>query len=219
MSAVLADMTAGLRDPVHGAQQVFRTVLGAMSHPGRMQRLPATAIDGLKPLMTMDRLPAFGIGVSAVLLALLDVETSVFLIGTCASAEAHAYLRFHTGVRAATSVQDATFVVARANELDAAWWSRMDLGSDEAPQGGVTLIVDVDASAPDADAPRLVLRGPGIAHEAALQARGIPLAFWQWRIALQAVLPRGVDLVLADDTTIAALPRSTRVTLADAPCT
>jgi alpha-D-ribose 1-methylphosphonate 5-triphosphate synthase subunit PhnH len=212
-------MTAGLRDPVHGAQQVFRTVLGAMSHPGRMQPIPVAAIDGLTPFMTIDGLPAFGVGVSAVLLALLDVETSVFLVGTCASAEAHAYLRFHTGVRAATSVQDATFVVARASELDAAWWSLMNPGSDEAPQDGATLILEVDTPTADADAPRLVLRGPGIAHETALQVRGIPRAFWKWRVALQALLPRGIDLVLADDTTITALPRSTRVTLGDSPCT
>jgi alpha-D-ribose 1-methylphosphonate 5-triphosphate synthase subunit PhnH len=78
--------------------------------------------------------------------------------------------------------------------------------------------VDVDTPPAD-DATELVLRGPGIAHETTLQARGIPPAFWQWRIALQALLPRGIDLVLADDTTIAALPRSTRVTLGDSPCT
>ena len=35
MSAVLADMGPGFRDQVHGSQQVFRTLLAAMAHPGR----------------------------------------------------------------------------------------------------------------------------------------------------------------------------------------
>ena len=48
MSTLLARMATGFADPVHGAQQTFRVLLGAMSEPGRLFTLHDAAIDGLE---------------------------------------------------------------------------------------------------------------------------------------------------------------------------
>ena len=215
MSAVLAEMTRGFPDATHGAQQTFRTLLAAMSRPGTVFRLPEAGMAGLEPpaSATPGSRP-MSLGAAAVLLTLLDAETTVRLAGSLASAPALAYLRFHTGVRSAWLDELAAFTVARAAEVDAMLWSRLDLGSDELPQKGVTLIVEVDALGERANT-QLRLRGPGIESVQALGVSGLSRGFWQWRTQLQSLLPRGIDLVLVCRTEIAAIPRSTRIVLGD----
>jgi alpha-D-ribose 1-methylphosphonate 5-triphosphate synthase subunit PhnH len=44
----------------------------------------------------------------------------------------------------------------------------------------------------------------------------VPQVFWDQVIANNAQFPRGVDLIFAGKDTIAALPRSTSVTLKEA---
>ena len=75
---------------------------------------------------------------------------------------------------------------------------RVSAGSDDAPQSSATLFVEVDALSdqPLSGAAALRLRGPGIENARDLAVAGLPAAFWQWRVALQAEMPRGVDLVL-----------------------
>jgi alpha-D-ribose 1-methylphosphonate 5-triphosphate synthase subunit PhnH len=210
MSAILARMGSGFADPVHGAQQTFRVLLGAMSEPGRLHALPPAATDGLEPPDAAMR-PPLGVALAATLLTLLDADTPVHLAGALGNDEARAWLRFHTGARDVATV--ATMSVALARDVDAALWNRLDLGTDDAPQSSATLFVEVDALSdqPLAGAVALKLRGAGIETSRDLAVAGLPAAFWQWRRALQAELPRGVDLVLACGTRLVAIPRSTRV--------
>ena len=102
---------------------------------------------------------------------------------------------------------------AAARDVDAALWCRLDLGTDDAPQSSATLFVEVDALSdqPLAGGVALKLRGAGIEHARDLAVAGLPVAFWQWRRALQAELPRGVDLMLVSGTRLVAIPRSTRL--------
>ena len=210
MSAVLARMGAGFADPVHGAQQTFRVLLGAMSEPGRLHALPPAAVDGLDPPDAELR-PPLGIALAATLLTLLDADTPVHLAGALGNDDARAWLRFHTGARDVAAV--ATMSAALARDVDAALWSRLDLGTDDAPQAGATLFVEVDALSdrPLPGAVALKLRGAGIDSSRDLAVAGLPPAFWQWRAALRSELPRGVDLVLACGTRLVAIPRSTRI--------
>ena len=212
MSAALANMGAGFADPVHGAQQTFRVLLGAMSEPGRLHDLHDAATDGLAPDDAEMR-PPLGIAMAATLLTLLDADTPAHLAGALGNDDARAWLRFHTGTRDVPVA--AGMSVAPARDVDAALWNALPLGSDEAPQTGATLIVEVDALSdqPLTGAIALTLRGAGIAGARNLAVAGLPAAFWQWRIDLQAELPRGVDLVLVCGTQLAAIPRSTRVEL------
>ena len=205
---------AGFADPVHGAQQAFRCVLTAMSYAGRIQALPPAALDGLQPA-DAELAPPLPVGLAALLLALLDAQTPALLAG--AFAEAAPWLRFHTGARLAGMDEPVALAAARAVDVDAALCARLALGSDEAPQDGATLIVEVDGLS-DADAAAgtaLALRGPGIASVQRLRVAGLPASFWHWRRRLQAAMPRGVDLVLAHGTRLAAIPRSSRIDLED----
>ncbi len=210
MSATLARMGAGFADPVHGAQQAFRVLLGAMAEPGRVFTLHDAAVDGLAP-QDAELRPPMGIALAAVLLTLLDADTPVHLSGALGSDAARAWLRFHTGARAVPDA--AAMTAAAARDVDAALWRRLDLGTDDAPQSSATLFVEVDALSdrPMPGAVALKLRGAGIATARDLAVAGLSAAFWQWRRDLQAELPRGVDLVLASGATLAAIPRSTRI--------
>ena len=55
------------------------------------------------------------------------------------------------------------------------------------------------------------LMGPGIETEARLEADGLPGGFWESLHANRDRFPRGVDVLLTADASLAALPRTTRV--------
>ena len=208
-TTTLADVTAGFADVVHGSQRTYRALLAAMAHPGTVVRIPPDATAGLEPPGRLS------VGIAAVLLTLVDAEADVVPLGRFADAATRAWLRFHTGVRLAHGVESAGFVMVHGEDCDEAIWSRLGLGSDEAPQDGATLIVDVDGLTVGTEtaAVPLRLRGPGIERETRLDVSSIDPAFWQWRTDLQRSAPRGIDLILVDGDRIAALPRSTRIAL------
>jgi alpha-D-ribose 1-methylphosphonate 5-triphosphate synthase subunit PhnH len=204
---MLQTPSPGFAAPVTATQACFRGMLQAMSHPGRVVALP-TLQDGAGP-------PRLAAASAALLLTLLDAETTVRLHGALHSESVLAWLRFHTGTRGARPGEDAAFTVVRDDQLDAALWSSVPLGSDEAPQDGGTLIVEVPAWSEVASAPlhRLSLRGPGIADERLVDVAGVPAAFWDHRVAMQRQFPRGFDLLLARGSDVIAIPRSTHMTV------
>ncbi len=206
--ANLQAMGRGLADRVHGAQALFRSILTAMSFPGRVQHLPADAMTGLEP-------PALPTGLCALLLTLLDAETSVHLHPVLAGAQACDYLRFHTGVRTVQDPGQAAFVAMHAAQATAPLWRQLNIGSDSQPQDGATLIVEVPALHEGGGGAgcTLVLNGPGIRRQARLAVAGLGADVWQARIALQADFPRGIDLLLCCGPHLVALPRSTQLAL------
>lgn len=192
---LLANMPRGFADATHDAQAVFRSVLDALSRPGRLQTLAAS--DGLQAPAPLSR------GLTAVLLTLLDAETSLHLDGPLASDAAWLYTRFHTGVQpAARDVADFVAVRAAEASLDA-----LRLGTDEAPQHGATLIVDTSTLAGQS----LVLSGPGIEHTQRIGLCGLSTEFWQQRIAQERHFPRGADLLIVCGSQLIAVPRSTHI--------
>jgi alpha-D-ribose 1-methylphosphonate 5-triphosphate synthase subunit PhnH len=197
---LLATLPRGFADATHDAQSVFRSVLDALSRPGRLQTL--TASDGLQAPAPLSR------GLTALLLTLLDTETSLHLAGPLASEAAWLYCRFHTGVQRMDDAAEADFVAVRATDaqLDA-----LCLGSDDAPQHGATLLIETQSLAHERGA-GLRLTGPGLEHEQRMGLCGLPPAFWQQRIAMQPLFPRGVDLLLACGSQLIGVPRSTVIT-------
>lgn len=205
----LAAVGRGFAQPVHAAQQAFRALLEAMSRPGRIQVLPEPVLAGIEP-------PGLARGMTALLLTLLDAETSLWIEPTLAGADSLDYLRFHTGVRTLADPGDAAFVVCPADRARPGTWLALSAGSDELPQSGATLLVEVPSlqlQGAAAASPRLRLEGPGIENTQALAAGGLDAAFWHARAALQGEYPRGIDLILCCGDTLAAIPRTTRVTV------
>jgi alpha-D-ribose 1-methylphosphonate 5-triphosphate synthase subunit PhnH len=204
----LAGIPAGLADAVHHAQASFRMVLDALSRPGRLQSLPASVQQGLgRPALLSPAL-------AAVLLTLLDAETSLWLAPAFATAEVKAWLSFHTGTRFADTPDSADFAAARADAVDAALLASLPAGNDEAPHTSATLLIDVPSLANEALPPpsvALSLTGPGIEHEHCLCVGGVTLGFWHARVAQQQAFPCGVDLLLCGGDRVAGLPRSTHV--------
>lgn len=198
---LLAQMPRGFVDATHDAQAVFRSVLEALSRPGRLQTLEAS--DGLQAPAPLSR------GLTALLLTLLDTETSLHLSGPLASDAAWMYCRFHTGVQRAGETTQADFVATQAAH---AQLDNLRLGDDDAPQQGATLVIDTGSLALERGV-GLKLSGPGIEHVQRMGLCGLPMAFWQQRIAMQPLFPRGVDLLLVCGSQLIGVPRSTVITL------
>jgi len=196
----------GFADPTRDAQRAFRAVLGALAHPTRSFPLTGPA----------DPPAALGPGLAAVALTLLDEDCAVWLGGALAhDDEVAAWLAFHTGARRANEAAAADFVIADPAALPPL--ASLALGTDEAPHLSATVVLDVRGwtGFPHAVPARFCARGPGIDGAATLAAPWAADSFFgEWQ-RNTGIFPRGVDLLLVDDDTVTALPRTTRLTAAD----
>ncbi|TAN55675.1 MAG: phosphonate C-P lyase system protein PhnH [Rhodospirillales bacterium] len=187
----------GYADPVMDATAVFRAVLAAMSHPGRIVDLP---------IATQAPLP-LGSGLGALLLALADRETPLWLAQDMISPEVTAWIGFHAGASTIQAREQAVFALAGRAEallpLDT-----FQVGTPEYPDRSTTLMIQ----APELkEGTGLLLRGPGIAETARLEIGGVRPNFWQARSELAPLYPLGIDMIFCAGSQIAALPRTTIV--------
>jgi len=195
---------AGFTDPTREAQAVFRALLDALAHPTRPY-----------PVAGVSTPPgAFGPALAAVALTLLDEDCAVWLGGgLAADTELAAWLDFHTGARRVAEPASADFAFAAPGELPA--FDEFRLGTDEAPHLSTTLVIDVRGIGCDSpiEAHHFLATGPGINGSAELDAP------WADRIAdfagqwtrNAARFPRGLDLLLVEERSVQALPRTTRL--------
>ena len=186
------------RDPVRQSQSVFRLVMEAMASPGRIVALPP----GLAP-------PAPLIGpAAALLLTLCDYETPVWLDD------------------ALDEITDVASVPALSHRRQArALAVRCGLRGDRRRRRHAAAVVvcsgharlsrpvhDPDRAGRDAGA--TTGGGSRVRASAALPAcwrrRCRPISSTRLRVN-RAAFPCGVDILFASDSTIAALPRSVRV--------
>lgn len=184
----------GLEQPVEGAQRIFRTLLGALSEPGRVLELPRCCAppEGLDPAAL------------AAVLALCDGDTPLWL--DAAARVAASYIRFHTGAPIAANLGDALFLLAEARHRPPLALLRP--GTPEYPDRSATLILAVE-DLREGEGWRL--SGPGIAGARRLEVVGLDEGFAaEWR-ANHARFPLGVDIVFAARDRVAGLPRSTRL--------
>lgn len=191
----------GFADPSRDAQRAFRAVLDAIAHPTRSYPLAGPA----------EPPAALGRGLAAVALTLLDEDCAVWLGGALArDAEIAAWLAFHTGARRVDTAAAAGFVIAGPDVLPPL--ASLALGTDEAPHLSATVVLDVRGCAGPA---RFTARGPGIDGAATLTAPWAPDGFADAWHRNTDVFPRGVDLLLVDEDTLTAVPRTTRLKAAD----
>ncbi len=197
MSATqFADVLPGFADPVFDSQHVFRECLEALAHPGR---LIVTASE--RPPM-----PALDAAAGALLLALLDQDTRLWLSPGLVHGPAAASLRFHTGCALAASPGEADFaLVSEPAELPPL--EAFGAGSDEHPERSATIVLQVPAILPSG----WRLTGPGIRGEARMSAPALGAEFHsQWEQNRQR-FPCGVDLFLTSGARLCGLPRTTRL--------
>lgn len=191
-------MTAALlqpafADPVLDTQRGFRAALKALATPGVAQTLhTAPQLEGLAP------------ATYALCLALLDVDTPLWLAPSFDTPAIRANLAFHCGCPLTADRTQAGFaLLAPQDLLDL---SGFDTGNDRYPDQSCTLLVELPALN---DGVERVWQGPGIevSHWVSL-----PLAegFWTERETRQA-FPRGLDMFFTAGNDVIGLPRSTRV--------
>ncbi|CDK97290.1 putative PhnH protein, phosphonate metabolism [Magnetospirillum gryphiswaldense MSR-1 v2] len=185
----------GFTDPVADSQKMFRAVLEAMSRPGTIVTAPVLPV-APQPVNPV---------AAALVLALADYETPLWLDPAARQPGLVEYVRFHCGCPLVEAPAQAAFaLVTDAKSMPPL--SAFHLGSDEYPDRSTTVIVQV----PHLDGGESWrLKGPGIRDQAILAAGQLPSAFKAWVQDNHALFPRGVDLLFAAPGQLAALPRST----------
>ena len=184
----------GLADPVHDSQRIFRGLLTAMAHPGRVVELSG-APDGPLPLD-----PA----TTAAALTLLDTDTPLWIDWIADTPPLRSYLKFHCGCPIVERSQAAAFglITDPANMPRLALF---DQGVDQYPDRAATLLLQVPSLE---GGPVMTLSGPGVRDTAEIAPAGLPDWFWNdWRLNA-AQFPLGVDIFFTCGAAVVGLPRS-----------
>ncbi len=190
------DIAAGFADPPHESQRVFRGVLEAFAHPGRI----VTVVDGPQPPHGLHRATA------ALLLTLVDRDTPLWLAPEFDMPEVCDFVRFHTGAPIVGGRAEAAFAVLAHGQL-----LPLDdfcIGTDTYPDRSATLVIEVPALG--VGAARL-WRGPGIDGQASVAVAGLDHVFWLDWAANHSLFPCGVDVVFTAGSQLVALPRGIAV--------
>ena len=189
-------LAPGFTDPSHDAQRLFRSVLDAFSHPGRIVELrDAPAGPGtLSPAAT------------AFLLTFADRETPLWLEAGLDKQEVRDFLRFHAGTPIVQAREAATFAVIIGGGGEP--FAGFAIGTDTYPDRAATLVIEVPALD---RGPTTLWRGPGIDGEVRVAIDGLGDGFWPAWTANHGLFPCGVDLVFASGSQLIALPRSVAV--------
>ena len=194
MSATL--LQPAFADPVLDAQRSFRAALSALSGPGVIQRLSQA--------QTPPQLEGLASASHALCLALLDIDTPLWLAPRFDTPVIRANLSFHCGCPIASERQHARFALLDESLLHDL--SGFDTGNDRYPDQSCTLLVHLESLR---GGQLLDWRGPGIET---VNAVGLPVqtSFWEAR-ELRNDFPRGLDVFFVADHELIGLPRSTRV--------
>ncbi|MEM9551235.1 MAG: phosphonate C-P lyase system protein PhnH [Pseudomonadota bacterium] len=190
MSATAATVfQGGFSDAPRQAAYAFRAVMIAMARPGT--RKTVTGVAPPAPL---------SVASGSILLTLCDPDTGLYLAGEADCQPLRDWVSFHTGAPI-VGPDVANFVLGTWADLQPL--DRFAIGTPEYPDRSATLIVEM----PDWPTPNARLTGPGIADHAEAWLPNVS--------ALQAnaaLYPLGLDFIFACGDTLAALPRSTRIT-------
>jgi alpha-D-ribose 1-methylphosphonate 5-triphosphate synthase subunit PhnH len=195
MNQPVTVLAPGFSDPGHDAQRLFRAVLDAFAHPGRIMSLPD---------------PPAGPGTispatAAYLLTLVDRDTPLWLAPEFERPAVRDFVRFHTGAPIVARRDEAVFAVLAH---DTASLDGFAIGTDPYPDRSATLVIEVPVLG--AGAARR-WRGPGIDGQAAVAVGGLGADFWRAWADNHALFPCGVDVVFAAGSQLLALPRSIAV--------
>jgi alpha-D-ribose 1-methylphosphonate 5-triphosphate synthase subunit PhnH len=193
-------LAEGLADPAHDSQRLFRAVLEAFSHPGRIVRLPDPP-PAVAPLSQ---------ATTAFLLTLVDRDTPLWLAPAFDTPAICDFVRFHTGAAIVRQPADALFAVLSPGQSGEGGTpiDSFPIGTDPYPDHSATLVIELPSLT---GGPERRWRGPGIQDHQAVGLTGLPDSFWTQWAANRALFPCGVDVVFAAGSDLLALPRSIAV--------
>lgn len=201
-----APLAAGFADPVHDAQGCFRAVMNAMARPATRQAIDTGALTPPAPLTPV---------AAAIALTLIDYDTPVWLDKPLMASEGvKQFLRFHTGAPIVSEPVEAAFALVSAPEAMIPLAS-FNQGSLEYPDRSTTVILtgqNFGTGQGAGTGAAVMLEGPGLKDPTLFRTAPVPPVFWDQVIANNRQFPRGIDLIFAGATEVAALPRSTRIT-------
>ena len=188
----------GLADEVMDSQRIFRAVMNAFARPGTIVEID----------LNLDPPGVLNPASASILLTLCDHETPVYLAD---GNDALRWVQFHTGAPCTDNIGEAQFAVLHQGtpfpDL-----SELRLGTDTYPDRSATLIVQCKGLRRGR---QLRLEGPGIKTETHIAVDGMPSIFLEAVSANNALFPRGIDWIFTAENGLMALPRTTRVTLAE----
>lgn len=198
------------------AQETFRVLLSALSHPG--------TIYSLGPIIQSQGLTLCGPhGLATIAQTLIDDQVSYAVCGSGKGNWERAIART-TAAAARADIAEAAWVFFLPNLSDsdiATARRRVQCGTLEAPHEGATLLFAVEGVSQYPSSPnwlRFRLRGPGIQNLQELSITGWNSEWIEVRRELTYEPPRGIDIVLVDEQgQVAALPRSTTVERLEKP--
>jgi alpha-D-ribose 1-methylphosphonate 5-triphosphate synthase subunit PhnH len=190
-----------MHSPVYPTQKVFRVLVEAMSHPGRVYQLPA--YQATDPWDT---------SLLAVTRTLLDHEATFAFIGeNAALAEAV----FATTKAPQVEVDDADYVIIEGNR-SSGQIADAKRGSSAYPDQGATLIYVLPESDGEPTSPctDIILSGPGIKEPFSPQLKGLSVEELTEIHYLNAEYPLGIDsMFLGGNAQVMCIPRSTKITI------
>lgn len=192
-TAAAPQLAADARLDTFSSQRTFRSLLDALSRPGRLSRLhPPSGIPAAL-------LPA---------LALVDVDVTACVLTTSESADLGAVLATATGARLVPMEQADVVVALRPPTPDEIRSLRR--GRADAPELGARL--SVACTKVTGGDVQLILRGPGVPDLRTLDVGGLEPAVFDALVGVNRQFPTGIDTFLvADDGTVAGIPRSTNL--------
>jgi alpha-D-ribose 1-methylphosphonate 5-triphosphate synthase subunit PhnH len=188
----------GFAVPVHDSQRVFRGILDAMAHPGKIVEL-ADLPDAPKALNK---------AAASICLALVDFETPLWADDAIAAkAQVMTHIQFHCGCPITTDPEMARFALL-SHVTNVTSFTIFCQGTDERPDLSTTVMVQAEGFGGGED---VRLSGPGIKTETTLSIIGAGAEFWQAVRDNAKRFPRGVDLMICADNAIVCLPRTIQV--------
>jgi alpha-D-ribose 1-methylphosphonate 5-triphosphate synthase subunit PhnH len=180
----------------HDQAKIFRMVLEAMSHPGRIVDFKVSTLNPPSGLSTE---------MATLLFTLCDFQTPIWMKSK--NLEIMKFIKFHTGAGLTEDLSAASFVVVDAlSELP--MFKDLAQGTHEYPDRSSTLLIQVEALSNNG---KIVLTGPGIADQTCFGVLDADLKFWEELQANHAQYPLGLDVIFVTRGKIAAIPRSTHI--------
>jgi alpha-D-ribose 1-methylphosphonate 5-triphosphate synthase subunit PhnH len=181
-------LTGGFANPPIDAAHAFRAALNAMARPGNIE-----VVAGAAP-------PApLSLAAGVLILTLTDGTTPVHLAGAHDCPAVRDWVTFQTGAPL-VAADKAAFAIGAWAALQPV--DRFAIGTPDYPDRSATLIVEL----PTLTASGARLTGPGIKTHARLSLPEVATFH-----ANNALYPLGFDAYFTAGTSLAALPRSTKV--------